>query len=206
LLNYEEQWRCRRRPPCRRIASRQSPAVRSRQSDASRVGLRPIGLGPKPVGGPRRCGSHAEESSRLPAGFPPGLQLQRYTAGSMTSRSSLRRIESCRRSVSPRGPMPVCTVREVRGACHTKSRTFLQVRPDRGLPTMDGSRKRRMRDRARKAWYAHHRQLRFARWLGFPQSGAKDLRGPHRDPDPMEPPFVARRVLSVSTMLIPAAF
>ena len=32
---------------------------------------------------------------------------------------------------------------------------------------MDGSRKRRMKDRARKAWYAHHRQVRSARWLGF---------------------------------------
>ena len=32
---------------------------------------------------------------------------------------------------------------------------------------MDGSRRRRRKDRARRAWYAHHRQLRFARWLGF---------------------------------------
>ena len=34
-------------------------------------------------------------------------------------------------------------------------------------PAMDGSRKRRMKDQARKVWYAHHRQVRFARWLGF---------------------------------------
>ena len=32
---------------------------------------------------------------------------------------------------------------------------------------MDGSRKRRTKDPARKSWYARHRQARFARWLGF---------------------------------------
>jgi hypothetical protein len=32
---------------------------------------------------------------------------------------------------------------------------------------MDATRKRRTRDRARRAWYARHRQLRFSRWLGF---------------------------------------
>jgi hypothetical protein len=33
---------------------------------------------------------------------------------------------------------------------------------------MDGSRRRRTKDPVRKAWYARHRQRRFARWLGFP--------------------------------------
>ena len=32
---------------------------------------------------------------------------------------------------------------------------------------MDGTRKRRTRDKVRQAWYARHRQRRFARFLGF---------------------------------------
>ncbi len=32
---------------------------------------------------------------------------------------------------------------------------------------MDGTRKRRTRDKARQAYYARHRQRRFARFLGF---------------------------------------
>jgi hypothetical protein len=32
---------------------------------------------------------------------------------------------------------------------------------------MDALRPRRTRDAARKSWYAHYRQIRFARWLGF---------------------------------------
>jgi hypothetical protein len=32
---------------------------------------------------------------------------------------------------------------------------------------MDATRTRRTRDRARQAWYARHRQWRFARFLGF---------------------------------------
>jgi hypothetical protein len=32
---------------------------------------------------------------------------------------------------------------------------------------MDSHRRRRTRDRARQAWYAHDRQGRFARWFGF---------------------------------------
>ena len=32
---------------------------------------------------------------------------------------------------------------------------------------MDARRSRRTKDRARKAWYAYYRQVRFARWLGF---------------------------------------
>ena len=32
---------------------------------------------------------------------------------------------------------------------------------------MDGSRTRRTKDPVRKAWYAHQRQFRFARLLGF---------------------------------------
>jgi hypothetical protein len=34
---------------------------------------------------------------------------------------------------------------------------------------MDGSRRRRTKDQVRKAWYARHRQRRFARRLGFPE-------------------------------------
>jgi hypothetical protein len=41
---------------------------------------------------------------------------------------------------------------------------------------VDGTRARRTRDRARQAWYARHRQRRFARFLGF------DVR------DPVSPP------------------
>jgi hypothetical protein len=32
---------------------------------------------------------------------------------------------------------------------------------------VDGTRARRTRDKARQAWYARHRQRRFARFLGF---------------------------------------
>jgi len=32
---------------------------------------------------------------------------------------------------------------------------------------MNSRRGRRTKDKARKAWYAYYRQLRFARWLGF---------------------------------------
>ena len=32
---------------------------------------------------------------------------------------------------------------------------------------MDGTRARRTRDKVRQAWYARHRQRRFARFLGF---------------------------------------
>jgi hypothetical protein len=32
---------------------------------------------------------------------------------------------------------------------------------------MEAHRSRRTRDRARKAWYAYYRQVRFARWFGF---------------------------------------
>ena len=37
---------------------------------------------------------------------------------------------------------------------------------------MDATRERRIRDRARRAWYARHRQWRFARHLGFAGAGA----------------------------------
>jgi hypothetical protein len=36
---------------------------------------------------------------------------------------------------------------------------------------MDGSRRRRTKDPARKLWYAWYRQVRFARWLGFADGG-----------------------------------
>jgi len=42
-----------------------------------------------------------------------------------------------------------------------------QVSPERGSRTMDGTRARRTRDRARRAWYAGWRQYRFARHYGF---------------------------------------
>jgi hypothetical protein len=32
---------------------------------------------------------------------------------------------------------------------------------------MDAQRSRRTKDRARRAWYAYYRQVRFARWFGF---------------------------------------
>jgi hypothetical protein len=35
---------------------------------------------------------------------------------------------------------------------------------------MDATRTRRTKDRARQAWYAKHRQRRFARFLGFTQN------------------------------------
>ena len=38
---------------------------------------------------------------------------------------------------------------------------------------MEAHRSRRTRDQARKAWYAHYRQVRFARWFGFIEEDAK---------------------------------
>ncbi len=37
---------------------------------------------------------------------------------------------------------------------------------------MDATRPRRLRDCARRGWYARHRCVRFARRLGFPPAGA----------------------------------
>jgi hypothetical protein len=36
-----------------------------------------------------------------------------------------------------------------------------------GVCNVDGARRRRSKDRPRKTWYAYHRQVRFARRLGF---------------------------------------
>src|SRR5262249_38986852 len=41
---------------------------------------------------------------------------------------------------------------------------------------IDGSRRRRTKDRVRKAWYARHRQRRFARRLGFPAAEVPRVR------------------------------
>ena len=46
---------------------------------------------------------------------------------------------------------------------------------------MDATRSRRTRDRARQAWYARHRQRRFARFLGFDD----------RVRDPASPPMAS---------------
>ena len=43
---------------------------------------------------------------------------------------------------------------------------------------MDATRARRTRDRARQAWYARHRQWRFARYLGV-LTGDVRVRCPH---------------------------
>ena len=52
---------------------------------------------------------------------------------------------------------------------------------------MDGQRNRRTRDQARKAWYAYHRQVRFARWFGFIQNEA-DWNQLYREaPTPKQP-------------------
>ena len=48
---------------------------------------------------------------------------------------------------------------------------------------MDGTRKRRTRDQARRAWYSRHRQLRFSRWLGFSHVGDRDDGRPRRVAD-----------------------
>jgi hypothetical protein len=46
------------------------------------------------------------------------------------------------------------------------------------MTTMDATRRRRTRDRARQRWYARERQRRFARFMGF-ASGA--LEAPRAD-------------------------
>jgi hypothetical protein len=71
---------------------------------------------------------------------------------------------------------------------------------------MDGSRKRRTKDRARKVWYAHHRQVRFARWLGFPRPETDVLGWPRPGTDSTFFPFAARRVLPDPSILISTTF
>ena len=61
---------------------------------------------------------------------------------------------------------------------------------------MDATRPRRLRDCARRAWYAHHRCARFARRLGFPPA----------DPAPgPQPPACAPPALAPSAGLLSAA-
>jgi hypothetical protein len=50
--------------------------------------------------------------------------------------------------------------------------------------TMDATRTRRTKDRARQAWYARHRQRRFARFLGFTQDAAAAAGCRWRQADP----------------------
>src|SRR4051794_30216923 len=57
---------------------------------------------------------------------------------------------------------------------------------DQGARVVEAHRSRRTRDRARKVWYAHCRQVRFARWFGFIGENA-DL-----DRFPLDPPSTAR--------------
>jgi hypothetical protein len=45
----------------------------------------------------------------------------------------------------------------------------------RGMTTMDATRSRRTKDRARQQWYARDRQRRFARFLGFIPGAAQPL-------------------------------
>jgi len=45
---------------------------------------------------------------------------------------------------------------------------------------VDGTRARRTRDRARQAWYARHRQRRYARFLGFDDRTPADGTGAPR--------------------------
>jgi hypothetical protein len=52
---------------------------------------------------------------------------------------------------------------------------------------MDSHRTRRTRDQARKVWYAHCRQVRFARRLGFVGANADPIRD-FRDPRSVIPP------------------
>jgi hypothetical protein len=64
---------------------------------------------------------------------------------------------------------------------------------------MDAHRTRRTKDQARKAWYAYHRQVRFARWFGFIQTGAdwnqNYLRTPTRkQPEPWSDLAITARV------------
>ena len=50
--------------------------------------------------------------------------------------------------------------------------------------TMDATRTRRTKDRARQAWYAKHRQRRFARFLGFTQNATAAAGCRWRQADP----------------------
>jgi hypothetical protein len=52
---------------------------------------------------------------------------------------------------------------------------------------VDGTRARRTRDKARQAWYARHRQWRFARFLGF-DNPARDGLWPAAGPTAVAPP------------------
>jgi hypothetical protein len=71
-----------------------------------------------------------------------------------------------------------------------------------GKPTMDGSRKRRTKDHARKAWYAQQRQLRFARFLGFPRPATDAPGRTQRGTDSTPFPFAVSGALSVPSLSI----
>ncbi len=45
---------------------------------------------------------------------------------------------------------------------------------------MDSHRVRRTKDKARRAWYAYYRQVRFSRWLGFVKGEADLIRAYRR--------------------------
>jgi len=66
---------------------------------------------------------------------------------------------------------------------------------------MDGSRKRRTKDQVRKLWYASQRQLRFARWLGFPRAGSNVVEGPGLRTDSTCLIATSRVLLDSSTLI-----
>ena len=78
--------------------------------------------------------------------------------------------------------------------------------PGTGKSMMDGSRRRRTKDHARKAWYAHHQQRRFARFLGFPRPEIDVAGQPRRGTDSTAFPFAARRALSDPAVSISTTF
>ena len=62
---------------------------------------------------------------------------------------------------------------------------------------MDARRSRRTKGKARKAWYAFYRQLRFARWLGFVKVEDDLIRAYRTYPSRIEQSFGTFRVAVV---------
>jgi DNA-directed RNA polymerase specialized sigma24 family protein len=172
-----------------RVRRRINKALALLRSGLRRAGLDALpgeweGLRADLLGDPRRVGGPKGVRPRI--GTRPGAQA-----------GPLRRPVAVGRSVPPRGTtaaIPRCgtsglggaggpsrsgrpgrtnSIRRpprparIKGKGHESYRDAALSRGGRGGATMDATRSRRTRDRARQAWYAGQRQRRFARFLAF---------------------------------------
>ena len=153
----------------------------SRGGERSTGSPRPPGVGPI---------AKRPAQSAVPAGDPPGPPGTSVTARRLAAPGkALGRLPSSRRDAPSRGcppvpdsfggsrregrPRPARVVAPARPRAGRAALTRLRLSPRelgnsrQEASAVDGTRSRRMRDEARRAWYARHRQRRFARFLGF---------------------------------------